>query len=233
MYECSRCDRQFYTQHSRNQHQGALNHWPYECDGCYLRFPTEDDVEEHMNATGHWAHYCNECQRAFGNENNLRMHLNSSIHRGSTISCPFCRRNFVTASGVSHHLERNSCPNATGVNRATIYRAIRERDPHSVITKGQLEWHDWTPNMAWNGSDYECYICHRKFRSMQSLKQHLHSPAHQQELYHCPSRQCQKEFKTLASMFNHLESESCGFIRFEAVGEKVNGFLTGQRVIGF
>ena len=167
-------------------------------------------------------------------------HLNSRIHRGTGVACPFCNCGFTSASGVSHHLETGSCPNNTDIDRSTIYHAIRQRDPHGIVTFKQLEWHSETPTQveaperAWNGQNYECYLCHRQFLALQGLKQHLNSPAHQQKIYHCPSRKCARPFVSLAAMFNHLESESCGFIRFEQVQQNVNGILTGrQRLIGF
>lgn len=138
---------------------------------------------------------------------------------------------------MSHHLETGSCPKTQGVNRESIFNALRERDPNGLITNNLLEWHEdasWSPNSAYNDNRYECYICHREFGSMRGLKQHLDSPVHKQEIYHCPNKiQCGSQFKTLAAMFNHLESGSCGFMKFSAVQKNVNGFLMGQRTIGF
>lgn len=56
-----------------------------------------------------------------------------------------------------------------------------------------------------------------------------------QEIYHCPNKvRCGSQFTTLAGMFNHLESESCGFIKFNGVQRNVAGILAGnQRLIGF
>ena len=56
-----------------------------------------------------------------------------------------------------------------------------------------------------------------------------------QEIYHCPNKmRCGSQFKTLASMFNHLESESCGFIKFNGVQSNVGSILAGnQRLISF
>ena len=56
-----------------------------------------------------------------------------------------------------------------------------------------------------------------------------------QEIYHCPNKmRCGSQFRTLAGMFNHLESESCGFIKFNGVQRNVAGILAGkQRLIGF
>jgi hypothetical protein len=66
-----------------------------------------------------------------------------------------------------------------------------------------------------------------------SLNSHLNSPAHREKVYHCPGRGCGKEFRALAPLFNHLESESCGAVRFETVQRNVGGILGGNRLIAF
>ena len=154
------------------------------------------------------------------------------------MACPFCKRGFTSASGVSHHLETGSCPNAKGLNREAIYKELRQRDPNGMITNNLLEWHGettWSSTSAWNGNQYECYLCHRQFAKNADLDRHLKSPTHLQQIYHCPNKmRCGSQFKTLAAMFNHLESESCGFIKFAGVQKNVGNFLSsGQRTIGF
>jgi hypothetical protein len=76
-------------------------------------------------------------------------------------------------------------------------------------------------------------MCHREFGSLQALNQHVNSPAHREKVYHCPGRTCSKDFTALASLFNHLESEVCGAVRFEAVQRNVGNFLDGRRLISF
>lgn len=168
--------------------------------------------------------------------------MNSSIHRGSNISCPFCKRAFTTATGVTNHLETGSCPNARNLSHETILSEIRRRDPGHLITKKLLTYPSSTTttsntatSASWNGSCYECYLCHRGFRSLNALNQHVNSPAHvsRDKVYHCPGRGCSREFSRLAGLFNHLESETCGAVRFEQVQSNVEGFLTGKRLIGF
>ncbi|KAA8894569.1 hypothetical protein FN846DRAFT_402905 [Sphaerosporella brunnea] len=238
-YECETCTRTFASDRACDQHMDALDHWApkFECDTCTAKFKTQRAANQHMEARGHWSNYCADCDRRFENENNLRMHLNSRIHRGTGVECPFCKRGFVTASGVSHHLETGSCPNAPTVNRQSLYHNIRSRDSQGFITdQKQLEWHSEmsATERSWNGYNYECYLCHREFSELRTLNRHLNSPIHQQKLYHCPNRQCSREFVSLAAMFNHLESETCQFIRFGQVQQRVTGILTGrQRLIGF
>jgi len=54
-----------------------------------------------------------------------------------------------------------------------------------------------------------------------------------QALYHCPNRNCGKEFVTLAATINHLESESCGAMRFATVQRNIGDIVTGNRLITF
>ncbi|KAF8251394.1 hypothetical protein K440DRAFT_647686 [Wilcoxina mikolae CBS 423.85] len=238
VYECETCNRCFSTEHAAGQHMNALDHWApsYECDTCTNVFTSQSAADRHMNLNGHWKHYCHDCERKFENANNLRMHLNSRTHRGTSVTCPFCKRSFVTASGVSHHLETGSCSHATNLNRDSLHQMIRNRDPNGLITKKQLERHSEVEatDKCWNGYGYECYICHNVYNSLRELNRHINSGPHRQKIYHCPQRGCSKEFVSLAALFNHLESEACGFIRFEKVQRQVMGFLDGRtRLINF
>ncbi|KAJ5610787.1 zinc finger protein [Penicillium lagena] len=240
-FECETCSRVFSSQHAVNQHMNALGHRAprFECDTCYFSSFSQSVVNQHMSDEGHCEHYCRSCQRQFQNDNNLQMHLKSKIHLGQNIKCPFCKVAYTTASGVTHHLETGSCPRAPKANRRTLRDMIRQRDPNGIISNKLLEWHqdedaryDIT-NRAYNGSGWECYLCHREFVHSRALNQHLNSPAHQQKAYHCPNGRCGKQFVTLAALFNHLESETCSFMRFERVQQGVTSVLRGDRLIAF
>ncbi|KAF1734773.1 Zinc finger and BTB domain-containing protein 17 [Beauveria bassiana] len=230
-YECQDCGREFNTERAMMQHKDAKNHRPFECHVCYDTFWDEEDREEHEHDDHH---YCADCDRHFQSFNNLRMHLNSSRHRGGTIACHECSKNFTTATGLAHHFEMNGCPNKTS-SRETIHRYVLSKDPDGLISK-QLECDDSTTYEAtedsWNGDGYECYFCDREFNSLHSLNQHLNSAAHQQALYHCPNRRC-PDFKTLAAIINHLESETCGIARFNAVQRAVSKMITRGRLLVF
>ncbi|CAI4211291.1 unnamed protein product [Parascedosporium putredinis] len=165
------------------------------------------------------------------------MHLNSRVHKGDQIGCPFCEKGFTAATGLTHHLEKGSCPNAPGLSRDKVYEIVRSRDPQGAISKNLLGWYGSVEYAAtersWNGDAYECYICHREFNQLNSLNQHLSSPTHQQSLYHCPNTACRMDFKNLAAMINHLESESCGFMRFDAVQRTMGNLISSNRLLSF
>jgi Zinc-finger of C2H2 type len=167
--------------------------------------------------------------------------LNSKVHRGTNLPCPFCKVNYTSASGLTHHLETGSCPRAPNLNREAILRMVRERDPHGVITNKQIGWREdedvkyTATSRAFNGSFWECYMCHKEFNTANALNAHLNSPVHKQKVYRCPNLKdkCGKQFVSLAALFNHLESEACAFMRFEKVQQQVGGVLQGQKLIAF
>ncbi|KAI0386063.1 hypothetical protein F5Y04DRAFT_163258 [Hypomontagnella monticulosa] len=239
-WACDDCNRVFATARARDQHADALDHSPlnYECDFCdHWIFPDYQTVAQH-EADHH--HHCTDCNRTFMNANNLRMHMNSRIHRGTSIQCPFCKTGYTTATGLAHHLEGGNCSKASFLNRDEVYRIVRAKDPGGAISKNLIGWQG-SPTVtysatdrAWNGDGWECYFCHREFNTCNGLNQHLNSPAHQQALYHCPNRnRCGREFKTLAAVMNHLESESCSFTRFENVQRTVGDIVSGNRLLTF
>ncbi|KAK0669899.1 hypothetical protein QBC41DRAFT_99369 [Cercophora samala] len=238
-FECFTCYEYFDDNWERSQHMHDWYHLPdeyYECAICIEVFRSNAEVTKH-EVHNHF--YCRDCERTFNNFNNIKMHLNSRTHRGEQITCPFCKRHFATATGLAHHLEGAACPNAPSINRDEVYKLVRRVDPHGMISKKQIGWTGSATSRyeasdrAWNGYNWECYFCHRSFGKLESLNQHLNSPAHQQPLYHCPNHNCRLDFKTLAAIINHLESESCSFMRFEQVQKKIGGIVRGDRLLTF
>lgn len=261
-FECESCTREFRSVHSAQQHMNSLGHWApkFPCETCSAKFHTEKAAGQHMQARGHYQYHCKACKKSFPNGNSLQMastltysirvsrffqsnhpkHLNSKIHRGANVPCPFCRTGFTSASGLSHHLETGSCNNAPSLNREKLLALVRKRDPHGVITNKQIGWHDEqnityeANHLSYNGGAWECYICHREFTTLNGLNMHLNSPRHKGKIYHCPNeRGCAKQFVSLAGFFNHLESETCSFMRFDKVQTHVSTILSGSKLISF
>lgn len=232
MSTCWECGKPFPSgRRALKQHRKSTNHT--ECRRCYDMFNSAQDRVSH-EANEHSC--CVDCDREFANPNNARQHLNSKIHRGSSVQCPLCIKAYTTATGIVNHLESGTCPNTQNLSRDALYRLVRSRDPQGVISKKLIGWTGEVEYEAtvhtWNGSGYECYLCHRVFQEIQSLDQHLKSPVHQQSYYHCPKVTCRSEFKTLASLISHLESESCGYIRFSNVQNRVKEIMLGGKLIG-
>lgn len=163
-------------------------------------------------------------------------HKDSRTHRGITVACPFCRDCYVTASGLAHHLETGSCSRAPQLNRESLHRIIRERDPHGIITHKQLTYSSSSWEVDWDMQDdytglWECPLCSFETGTARSLEFHLNSPRHQRKVYHCPNGRCPKEFSALAGLLNHLESESCQFMKFEKVQKQAQQVFTSKKMI--
>ncbi|KAK6852529.1 hypothetical protein PG995_011080 [Apiospora arundinis] len=246
-FECDTCERFFPTRRQVDDHMNSKDHWSnygnetaieYPCRlfQCYHIAATEEDRNQHEA----YAHdFCGDCHRFFNNGNNAWMHRNSKLHRGTPIRCPFCHEYYSAATALCQHLEKGGCPKLPNLTREQIYQVVRSKDPKGIITKNLIGWHSsvsityYANESAWNGWAYECYLCHKTFGQIESLNRHLGSSAHQQALYHCPNRDCGKDFTTLAGLMNHLESESCGFIRFSSVQRTATDIVSGNRQIRF
>lgn len=168
--------------------------------------------------------------------------MRSRIHVGSSaIQCPWCKEGFVTASGVTVHLESGNCT-ASDLNRQKLNHLVTRMDRNNIITKPLLTMPGYEDNCeiiatekSWNGYGFECYLCDRQFGQLYALNQHLRSPAHDQNLYRCPERGCRREYKVLSGLIMHFESESCGFVRFSSVQQLAqNGIqnMVGKMITG-
>lgn len=179
-YDCNCCQRRFRSDYAQWQHKVEKNHFDYECSCCYMTFETEQMRKEH-EVDRH--HYCADCERQFTSLNNTQQHLRSAAHLGSSITCPFCKRGFTTATGLVHHIESSACPRARNLDRDAVYRIVRQKDPSGVISKKLIGWTGSdsfeATARAWNPYEgaYECYLCPRTFGQLSSLNQHLQSPA--------------------------------------------------------
>ncbi|RAO66228.1 uncharacterized protein BHQ10_002240 [Talaromyces amestolkiae] len=215
----------------------------YECDNCSDRFHSRDDLDEHMDVWAHWE--CETCSRTFGSQHSRNQHMNAIDHWAKRYGCETCAMQFRSEIAAEQHMEvnghyENYCKDyAPFLNREKILRIVRRQDPNGLITNKQIEWHKEqtseyeVTDQAYNGNAWECYLCHRQFQMRQGLTQHLNSPVHKQQVYHCPNFKCPKQFVTLAALFNHLESEQCEFMKFQSVQKHVHGIVTGQRLISF
>lgn len=157
-----------------------------------------------------------------------------------SMECPFCKNSFSTASGVTIHLESGTCT-ASGLNRAKINNLVRQLDRNNVITRPMITMPGYdtvemiATERAWNGYGYQCYLCSNEFSSLHGLNNHIRSPAHEQHMYRCPKASCAKHFKMLSGLVQHVESETCGLMRFQQVQQQArNGVqnMVGRMIMG-
>jgi len=151
---------------------------------------------------------------------------------GMNIQCPFCKNNYTTASGLTIHLESGSC--TSGLNRQKINDIVRQMDRNNVITRPMIEMPGYTnieqyaTEQSWNGYHFECYLCGKGFGRLYGLNNHLRSPVHEQKMYRCPGPACAKTYGTLSGLVQHIESESCGLMRFAAVQKQAKAGVYGM-----
>ncbi|KAF4894952.1 Zinc finger protein 26 [Colletotrichum fructicola] len=246
-FECDTCDRYFGSSTAVEQHMNALDHWAesssnssggseYDCyyDGCTECFDDEQELQDHEI---HEHYYCSSCDRDFDNANSIKMHRKSKQHLGKKQPCYFCGKLYVTAAGIFYHLERGKCPKAP-LDRMKVYEAVKQRDPKGLITERLRQWSGRSPEAtaaSWNPSSktFDCRLCGSSFKLLNSLNQHLQSPKHQEKAYHCPNQRCGEKFSEFAAFTEHLQSESCNYITFEAVQETAKRIFDPGRMIAF
>ncbi|KAK5173261.1 uncharacterized protein LTR77_001942 [Saxophila tyrrhenica] len=242
--ECETCPKLFATWNSCYQHRNATGRWApkHECHTCSKKFHSAEKAASHMARNDHYSsRYCIDCKTFFQNENNLKQHRNSKLHRGSNnITCPFCKNGFMCASGLAHHLETGSCRNAPSLNREKLFRVVCQADPTGFFTNMNVQFGKSNARWEVNDAVYDyyrrarpCHLCSQGFATANGLSQHLNSPKHQQKVYHCPKTSCGKKFAALAGLANHLESESCGLMRYEAVQKKFGRIMDSSRMLGY
>jgi hypothetical protein len=146
----------------------------------------------------------------------------------------------ISAYNGQIHLESGTCSNS-GLDRHKINNIIQRMDRNHIITHPMLTMADnnhyetMATERAWNGEAYECYFCPREFASLRSLNAHMNSPVHEQHIYKCPKAGCGRNYKLLSGLVQHVESESCGIMRFENVQKQAqNGIqvMVGRLITG-
>lgn len=124
------------------------------------------------------------------------------------------------------------------MNLRKLHGLILNLDPQSLLTIPVVNPEEDYPVIVdqVSGDSHRCDICSRVFRKAAGLKAHLKSPVHRVPIYHCVNspEQCDKQFVTLAALWNHLESESCGIMWFEDLEvfhENIKSAVFARRII--
>ncbi|KAG2067376.1 hypothetical protein BDR04DRAFT_1080607 [Suillus decipiens] len=228
---CQYCDVHFNFASELQDHYESEHAF---CSICNKVFKNDFGLHEH-NRQKHANVYCVACKRMFQAPSNLRSHSNSSIHRSKDVMCPFsgCGLGFINKSALILHLESGSC--RSGADRRAVGNWVRKNDRTNLITDpARLIAADERANakfiateQSWNGRAYECVLCHAQFQTLRDLNRHLASPRHEEKVYRCPLRTCQTHFVSLSALCQHIESESCGVMKFKAVQDAMDRIFSG------
>jgi len=200
---------------------------PY-CSGCKRQFTDMTALNQHL-AYSSKHNWCFDCSRDFQSDTSLEQHRNSLAHRERDFKCPFCESMFKSPSGIALHIE-SGCHKLTRhhvtaavrsmkiVPNISIKRITGRVVPSTVRTYIASE-------ASFNGTAYDCFLCHKKFKTLPGLNGHLNSPAHDDDEFRCPK--CKSEFKLISGFVQHLESRSCGLAKTTQIDNYFND-LTGQ-----
>ncbi|EDR04778.1 uncharacterized protein LACBIDRAFT_294995 [Laccaria bicolor S238N-H82] len=191
---------------------------PY-CRGCDRWFIDLDSLYQHLSASlkHNW---CFICSRDFNSETALDQHnLSKLAHADRSFRCPFCSKMFKAPSAIAHHIE-SGCHK---INRHQVTAAVKKLKIVPDICITRLLPSSGPPTIStyiateqsFNGTSYECFLCHKGFRLLTSLNAHLASPAHDADEFRCPK--CNKDFTVISALVQHIESEVCGLAKMQEV----------------
>lgn len=227
---CDACNEDFSTARAFNQHYAEC-HEERHCQWCHMYFDKSLALIQH-HRTQH--RYCNICDLAFRDGEAIEAHNVSAEH--TLISCPGrkCNRRFGSAAALISHLEFGAC--SSKMNRNKINQLAVDLDRTNVITNPLRllrapDGYAAPPHpiiniateLSFNGQAYECFLCHREFKKLEGLNQHLVSPVHEAAIYRCPQQWqgCNTEFRTLSGLCQHVEKQRCAVRRFNRPMQKV------------
>jgi uncharacterized Zn-finger protein len=129
---------------------------------------------------------------------------------------------FKAPSDIAEHIEKGGCnPKITrhhvtaAVHSMNIVPTISINKRISGPQGTRVEYS--ATELAFNGKAYECYLCHRLFKTLNGLNSHLASAAHDSKEFQCPKMKCRKKFTIISALIRHIESEACGVAKFNVV----------------
>ncbi|KAG0692341.1 hypothetical protein DFH29DRAFT_970185 [Suillus ampliporus] len=177
------------------------------CAGCDRWFVDLESLYKYFAASSKH-NWCFVCSRDFSTPTSLDQHAASPVHRALDLECPLCPKRFKTPSSIALHIESGTSQVTAAVHALNIVPMISI----SCHIEG------WTPcvvtyyvtERAFNGTAYECYLCHRTFRTLGALNSHINSPAHDADEFKCPK--CKW-------------NEGSGLARFQVVDDLTRGLV--------
>lgn len=188
------------------------------CVGCNRWFVDLASLYQHLSASSKH-NWCFACSRDFATPTSLDQHSSSPVHRGLDFECPLCPKRFKTPSSIALHIESGTCHNISRAQVTAAVHALKIVPTISISRRIEcgtiriVSYH--VTERAFNGTAYECYLCHRTFRTLGALNSHINSPAHDADEFKCPK--CKRKYKLVSGLMQHIESEACGIARFQAV----------------
>lgn len=140
---------------------------------------------------------CKKCDKTFTRKWDLNYHM-SSHDEERRFKCPKCTRTFKTERYLNNHLrlshaafESLPCPHCPKIlgRQSTLKKHVEAKHPESIE--------------GYQKRDYECYVCHKPFKSEPALRKHVYGHFYKNNLL---CSRCGKYCCSEAVLKRHLMS---------------------------
>ena len=100
-------------------------------------------------------------------------------------------------------------------------------NPTRLLTGPLVPAVTWATEPSFNGTAFECFLCHSTFTTLTRLNQNIQSLPHEDKIYRCQKTECPTQFVTLSGLCRQVEGGSCGIRMFRQVRDVMDGLTRG------
>uniref|UniRef100_A0A4W5KU21 C2H2-type domain-containing protein n=1 Tax=Hucho hucho TaxID=62062 RepID=A0A4W5KU21_9TELE len=211
-YSCSQCGKSFSLQSGLKKHRVIHSaERPYHCMNCGNRFYSRSVLKRHKAYhTGERPYQCTDCGKRFIARADLKKH--EQIHSSGTdksFSCKYCGKGFGREFGLSVHMRSHKkvkikgtyqCPKCPKKFQYPSALSVHTRDSHEK-KKPCSSVKEMSDSVNTHPKVYSCYVCHKKYTSAHSLRDH--GRIHTGERPY-PCNQCGQRFRVKQFLILHL-----------------------------
>ncbi|CAE8632998.1 unnamed protein product [Polarella glacialis] len=193
------------------------------CNGCSNRAASDCDYgycgkccfKGSCGRHGWFQYECTECSRLFENDNNLKQHM--QVHLPRDTMCPSCGdTRFRSHVNVAQHVESGGCRACGTQGKQMVRNFTRAHAPQFFhLALGDRNY-DWEIDDEDDEDVPYCSQCHRDFKSVASLLQHIEAKhagqAHQQpvlSLTNAASSECAYCYNPAAKDCDYGSCRAC------------------------
>ncbi|XP_056155833.1 LOW QUALITY PROTEIN: general transcription factor IIIA, b [Lampris incognitus] len=196
-FSCDRCDKSFCTANQLTRHHRS-GEKPYHCllEGCSEAFATLASMKDHMAQTPQQKkrYDCDRqgCEKTFNKRNQLKAHEYEHTQLlPSHCSLGSCTMEFSSHNKLRHH-ERLHDGYGCDEDACTVLGQ----------TWTGYQTHKKKPRRT---AELQASMCKKQFLTAWFLHQHhMHFHTGERRLFRCPKEECDKTFKRLSTLKNHV-----------------------------
>ena len=246
-FVCNECRIDLASDDELHEHCRQL-HW--YCSTCKEVFESAEDLRVHRRSPDHHSKCLScpvaSCKKQFASVSAIMQHLERGDCRPASGARPSAadgsaagrnveqqNPNVIFVDSSDHpssrdaHKPRDRCGKATQGGVPPAYVIAADGSRIGRLAYGVVLGHGGgTPTSglateaSYNGSRYECILCHKTFMSLHGLNNHLRAVhTKKSTMYRCEhadgSRACGKKMRGLRKFVEHVESGGCGVKKFK------------------